>query len=560
MRYRAFVTDFDGTLAEGGTVAATTLGALEALRKSDRFLIMVTGRVLHDLQTVFPEVELFDSIVAENGAVAYDPARKERTILAQAPPPALRARLEALGVPLEAPGDVILATREPHERAVLEAIRELGLEMQLIFNKGAVMVLPSGVNKASGLIAALDALKLSAHNAVGVGDAENDHAFLEASECSAATANALDSVKAHADVVLAAADGAGVTELAQRLLRDDLADVALDRRRIPFARSTDGRDLFLDPYLQGTLLFAGASGGGKSSAALAFLERLADRGYQICVVDPEGDYEAFGRAIVLGDAKSVPTLEEIGDVVDRPDRSAIVNLLGVPIHDRPAFIDALLPRLFALRAQYGRPHWIVLDEAHHLFPRERSAEPVLARDAFSMLAIAADPSQLSGTLLSTVTAVVGVGADAAQTIETATGNRLDEQPGAPDESQALFWQARAPNAARLIVPLAPESKKQRHRRKYAQGDLAPEKSFFFRGPDQRLNLRANNLTIFAQLAEGIDDETWTHHLRRDDYATWFREAIGDDELAEAAHRAKDEPEKSRELVLAAIREKYTRPA
>ncbi|MBV9333643.1 MAG: phosphoglycolate phosphatase, partial [Candidatus Eremiobacteraeota bacterium] len=122
-----------------------------------------------------------------------------------------------------------------------------------------------------------------------------------------------------------------------------------------------------------------------------------------------------------------------------------------------------------------------------------------------------------------------------------------------------FWQSSAPNVAQIIVLLEPETKKQRHRRKYAQGDLAPEKSFFFRGPGERLNLRANNLTIFAQLAEGIDDETWTHHLRRGDYAAWFREAIGDDELVEAAQRARREPEKSRELVLAAIREKYTRP-
>ena len=49
----------------------------------------------------------------------------------------------------------------------------------MIFNKGAVMILPSGVNKATGLAAALEELGLSPHNVVGVGDAENDHAFLE---------------------------------------------------------------------------------------------------------------------------------------------------------------------------------------------------------------------------------------------------------------------------------------------------------------------------------------------------------------------------------------------
>ena len=113
---------------------------------------------------------------------------------------------------------MILSTREPHEKEVLDAIRQLGLEMQLIFNKGAVMVLPSGVNKATGLSAALSRLKLSPHNAVGVGDAENDHAFLNLCECSVATANALESLKAHADIVLERADGEGVAELAQSIL------------------------------------------------------------------------------------------------------------------------------------------------------------------------------------------------------------------------------------------------------------------------------------------------------------------------------------------------------
>ena len=108
--------------------------------------------------------------------------------------------------------------------------------------------------------------------------------------------------------------------------------------------------------------------------------------------------------------------------------------------------------------------------------------------------------------------------------------------------------------------LPPESKKQRHRRKYAAGNLAPEKSFFFRGPDGKLNLRANNLTIFAQIAEGIDDETWIYHLRRGDYANWFEQAIGDHELVDAANRARSEPKESRQRLLAAIRERYTNPA
>ncbi len=121
MRYFALATDYDGTLAYAGVVGESTTEALKALRKSDRFLVMVTGRLLEDLQRVFPSVDLFDAIVAENGAVLYDPAKKEQVILTAAPPPELRRLLEARGVTLEA-GHVILSTREPHEKEVLDAI------------------------------------------------------------------------------------------------------------------------------------------------------------------------------------------------------------------------------------------------------------------------------------------------------------------------------------------------------------------------------------------------------------------------------------------------------
>src|SRR5207253_1677558 len=118
------------------------------------------------------------------------------------PPPAVFAEtLRQRGVSPISVGRVIVATWEPHEQVVLATIRDLGLELQVIFNKGAVMVLPAGVNKASGLAAALKALELSPHEVVGVGDAENDHALLTLCECGVAVANALPALKERADLV-----------------------------------------------------------------------------------------------------------------------------------------------------------------------------------------------------------------------------------------------------------------------------------------------------------------------------------------------------------------------
>src|SRR5262245_40478156 len=150
MRYEALATDYDGTLAKGGRVDEPTLAALEELRRTGRRLLLVTGRTLDDLHRVFPHTDLFERVVAENGAVIHVPGAREVRGLAEAPPAAFVDRLRASGItPLDT-GRVIVATTEPYETTVIETIRELGLELQVIFNKGAVMVLPSGVNKATG--------------------------------------------------------------------------------------------------------------------------------------------------------------------------------------------------------------------------------------------------------------------------------------------------------------------------------------------------------------------------------------------------------------------------
>lgn len=216
-KYVALATDYDGTLAHDGVVDEPTIASLRRARRAGLRLLMVTGRELSDLFATFAHSDLFEMIVAENGALLYAPATKTSRTLADPPPPALIERLNQLGVPLSV-GRSIIATVEPYEVALLEAIRELGLEWHIIFNKGSVMALPSGVNKATGLKAALEVLAIDASRVVGVGDAENDLAFLSACGLSVAVANALPSVKSAAKRVTSAARGAGVAELISWLI------------------------------------------------------------------------------------------------------------------------------------------------------------------------------------------------------------------------------------------------------------------------------------------------------------------------------------------------------
>src|SRR5262249_4538729 len=154
----ALCTDYDGTLATEGQVFPETAAALERLIASGRRAILVTGRELDELQTVCPYLHLFEYVIAENGALLYEPSTRKETLLSQRPPDSVGAALRARGVGPISVGRVIVATWEPHETAVLQTIRDHGLELQVIFNKGAVMILPAGVNKASGLSAALKRL------------------------------------------------------------------------------------------------------------------------------------------------------------------------------------------------------------------------------------------------------------------------------------------------------------------------------------------------------------------------------------------------------------------
>jgi hydroxymethylpyrimidine pyrophosphatase-like HAD family hydrolase len=227
MRYLVLATDYDGTLATNGLVSQEAVRALERLRASGRRLILVTGREVRDLLHALSPLDLlFECVVAENGAVLYWPASGDTKVLAERPPPQLVGALREKRVAPLAVGEVVVATSSSNARAVLEVIQALGLELQAIFNKDSLMVLPPGVDKATGLAAALIGMGVSPHKVVGIGDAENDHALLSFCGFGVAVANAVLPLKQRADLVTQAADGAGVAELAARLLATDLADLA----------------------------------------------------------------------------------------------------------------------------------------------------------------------------------------------------------------------------------------------------------------------------------------------------------------------------------------------
>ena len=568
MRYLALVTDYDGTIAIDGKMADAAVTSIERLHTSGRHAILVTGRRLEDLLAILPHVQLFDYVVAENGAVVYEPRTRRETVLANPLPPEFIERLRALGVkPIEV-GRVVVATWLPHHNAVLQAIQETGLELHVIFNRAAVLVLPTGVNKATGMEYALRKLGLSPHEAVGIGDAENDYSFLDRCECAVAVANAVPTIRKLAAFVTKREVGQGVAELIDELIADDLSHThgRLDKNAITIGTRADGTPVTVPPYGINVLI-AGPSGSGKSTIASGVIERLMQRTYQLCIVDPEGDYGTLPEVFTLGNERHAVTVTEVLAFLEDTKVNINVNLLGIPLADRPLFFAQLLPNLQAMRTRTGRPHWIVLDEAHHMIPAEWShLDTLLPHKLGETVLVTVHPDHLAPLALSLVDVVIAVGRSPSDTLKqvgNAIGQTLEWPEGLSyQRGKVVVWFPRRGEPPFPMDAAPGRAERLRHLRKYAEGDMRNH-SFYFRGPSGRQNLKAKNLIDFSLIAEGVDEETWLFHLRRGDYSRWFRDAVKDKYLADQVERIEQRqdlrPWETRKLIRSLIEARYTLP-
>ena len=534
MYFLALACDYDGTIANHGFVNAGTVDAMKRFKATGRRLILLTGRQIPDLTHAFAELKIFDLVVAENGAVIYDPATQYERVIAPAPPLRLVEKLMERKVEPISVGRSIIATWAPHQAAVLGAIQELGLESQIVFNKGAVMVLPPGVNKASGLKAALTELDISVHNVVAVGDAENDHAFLGLSGCAAAVANALPTIRDEADIKLSDDHGAGVAELIEKVIREDSQIIPPSRQGLLVGTDRTGQKIYLEPDCH--VLIAGESQSGKSRLATLLTERMAEKQFEFCVIDPEGDYEGLQHAICIGHASKSPNAEEALTLVREIGVNLVINTVALNMPDRQRLFDSLIGPVAELRARTGRPQWLLIDEAHQVLPAATvRAWRHLLKDLPATIFVTVSPEFLAADMLKTVDVVLGLGR-AAFKVVAEFANALGMPTAPPDtltivDDEVVFWSPKSGKPPSAVRIEAPRQAHKRHTGKYAVGDIGERESFYFRGPRNTLNLRAPNLLRFLQIAEEVDDATWQHHLRAKDYSAWFRYVIKDDELA-----------------------------
>jgi hypothetical protein len=333
--------------------------------------VLVTGRILSDLEALFRDPPPFDAIVAENGAVLRLPNLPSPITLSQEPDPRFLAGLRSRGIEHQS-GQCVVEAGAAAAPQVLEVIRSLGLPLAITFNLDRLMVLPHGVSKASGLQEALWRLRASVHNAIAVGHAENDHQLLDACEIGAAVAWGSEALRCSADEVVPG-DGPGAVA---RYIRDllSLARIPperMGRRRMRLGTLSTGESL--DLAIRGrNFLVGGDPKSGKSWIAGSLCEQLILQRYSLCILDPEGDYtclEALPGVIVHpvdGKETSFLALER---VLKHPDLSLVVDMSATSQEERPLLVRRLLETLNRWRRTTGLPHRVVVDEVHYFLNR-----------------------------------------------------------------------------------------------------------------------------------------------------------------------------------------------
>jgi hypothetical protein len=241
----------------------------------------------------------------------------------------------------------------------------------------------------------------------------------------------------------------------------------------------------------------------------------------------------------------------------------------VPLNERPNFFSQILSALHELKRKNGRPHFLVVDEAHHmLHPYWNSIIEPAWLDPISFIAVTVDPLEISKSVLKHVDLLLSVGNNPVSTMDN-FARALDLKPVSDafeplSHGQAEAWFCKAEKDSIRMNLIEAPMLHRRHLRKYAEGNLGRERSFYFTGKDGKLKVRCQNLFLFMQVGEGLDDETWLYHLHRGDYSSWIKDSIHDPELASEIRAIESNleisPCQSRELIRKSIEKRYSLPA
>jgi hydroxymethylpyrimidine pyrophosphatase-like HAD family hydrolase len=542
---KALACDYDGTLASADRITPAVRAALGQARKAGLRLILVTGRTFFELTRVCDCLELFDAVVAENGAVLYYPG--SAMIRDQGPtvPGRLLTELDRRGIYYQV-GRVIVGTARVDEDAVREALAAADVTRDLIYNRAALMLLPAGVSKGSGVQQVLRVLGLSSHDVLALGDAENDLPLFDACGFSGCPGDSLASVQKRVDWVFPGVHGDGIAAaITEQILPARLAVQASPRHRIPIGWVATTSGPVTIPARGVNVLIHGDPHSGKSWLAGALVERLVAGRYAVCVIDPEGDYRVLAHLPGVKWAE----VQEPGDV-DRaldellrdPAASAVLDLSILTHPAKLSVVERALRKIRDLRRSVGRPHSVLIDEAHYFLHGEGVAADSLDVEDRGFCFVTYRASWLPDGVMRSVDLFVLARTTAAEELAFLSSSLPGVMSDAGGLSETL---ARLPRGEFLLVPrdlgdhhraltfvAAPrQTVHVRHLTKYVDSCVPPGREFLFRGPDGQVRALADSLHSFRRGIATAPDDVLAHHAERGDFSRWVGDVFADPELA-----------------------------
>lgn len=543
--FKALACDFDGTLASDDRIGPAVRDALERARKARLRLILVTGRTFFELTRVCDCIELFDAVVAENGAVIYYPGSAMIRDYGPPVPNRLLGELDRRGIYYQA-GRVIVGIARGDETGVNEALAAAGVTRDLIYNRAALMLLPAGVSKGSGVQHVLRFLGLSPHDVLALGDAENDLPLFDACGFSGCPGDSLPVVRERVDWVFSGAHGDGIAAaITEQILPDRLAVEQSPRHRVPIGWVAATSEPVTIPARGVNVLIHGDPHSGKSWLAGALVERLVGARYAVCVIDPEGDYRVLARLpgvtwIEIQAPKDVD--RALDGLVRAPSASVVLDLSLLPHATKVALIERALRRIREIRRVVGRPHWVLIDEAHYSLHDEGVSADALGLEDRGFCFVTYRPSWLREPVARAVNVFVlarTTGSEELGILGAALPAALGEGGGI---SETL---ARLPRGEFLLVQrnsnrhlsaitfvAAPrQTVHVRHLMKYVDACVPPGREFVFRGADGHVRGTADSLQSFRRVVATAPDEVLAHHAGRGDFSRWVRDMFADAELA-----------------------------
>jgi phosphoglycolate phosphatase (TIGR01487 family) len=534
--FKLVAIDFDGTLTSGTGVAPHAIEAIEQARRSGFSVVLVSGRIEAELRADFPEIaQHLDGMVLENGAVIVINGRAQPLA-----PPVDDVLAEALanrGVPYRR-GEVLLAIDGRHAATVIEAIGELGLDHQVTRNRSALMVLPAGVTKGTGLVKLLTEMDLSAHNTVAVGDAENDLSLFGIAEIGAAVADAVPSVRRGADIVLGKPDGAGVAELLTGPYLNGARRWCPPRRWLDIGTFDDATATRI-PGSQGRILVTGPAASGKSYLVGLMAERWIQANYCVLILDPEGDHvqlHELSQVQVVDSGRHLPEPAELINAL-HPASSMVVDMSGLNATSKADYMHRMRSIAEAHRERHGFPHWVIYDEAQLLGTAEQAH---WARRGGYVLASFA-PASLPAHEI-----------DSGDVVFTLTSNEADV------DFRRSATVRFGSGASREFTIADRQTTHVRHSHKYADVRLPQERRFYFHITNGEPVEPAATMRDFVTAVGHLDQQALEYHLERGDFSHWLDGTIADKELATQVAAWEDELEARRAADLERIRDHLLR--